>query len=826
MRITNSQVFSNYSRDYEKSRAMIDKLTKQISSGKKIQNGYEDSTIFLNTMRLNCEEVTLNQTEESSTQAMFFANNTDNVIGQFSTALDTFKSKLIMAGNGINTQTGLEAIALDLEGLRDNMHSLANTSVNGQYLFSGSALSVKPVNADGTYNGNDGSMKAVVGAGIELAYNVDGDSFFLGKDSDYNKTISTNERFYNQSKLHPCIMTNPDSDQVGEEVYITQSDSIRDMIGDNDEISTGDIAHFYVSGRKSDGTTFQEHITMDDTSVPISDFLEKIGEAYGNNTSNKLVDVSLSEYGQIEIKDLSTGENKLDFHIIGAIDRDVAGADLANQNDIHDLLSQPNVDIIEFIESDFDSARVVDSVSSTLDPYLDSKYEIKGRLVNSDRSEVVGSDTLQSLMGSNVTNIQFGTGADTDTDGNLINGATGTANLAVNAGTTVNDLLTFIEATYGNVEASLEDGNIVLGDTGASPVGNLQLNMTAQDTVGPITTVNAFGLKDGFVNTGTYFEKAGDHLTSNISQIEKATNTFATELTKISDVAGTSNIDALDMRISGLNIYGNELDARIFVDGADNNEVKFTVGSNTYNVLNADGTETIEDSTLSPESHDFTYKQLLDVISMTVSNNLPVDADAIPDGIQLDEYTAAISTANSKLDVGLDYKGRITIKDKENSASKIEFSLRDTQENDFSAGNTPVALSFNANNAIVADEPYVDFFKDLDEMIAAVRNGTYRMDANGDDPRNIGLQNSIERIDHISDHVSKMRTKIGSLSNALSYAKDRSAILGLHVQELESEFADVDIGEALMQFNQASVSFQGILTTISKINSMSLINYM
>ena len=39
------------------------------------------------------------------------------------------------------------------------------------FLFSGSALSQKPVNSDGTYNGNAESLTAMVGSGVELPYN-------------------------------------------------------------------------------------------------------------------------------------------------------------------------------------------------------------------------------------------------------------------------------------------------------------------------------------------------------------------------------------------------------------------------------------------------------------------------------------------------------------------------------------------------------------------------------------------------------------------------------------------------------------------------------
>jgi flagellar hook-associated protein 3 FlgL len=131
-----------------------------------------------------------------------------------------------------------------------------------------------------------------------------------------------------------------------------------------------------------------------------------------------------------------------------------------------------------------------------------------------------------------------------------------------------------------------------------------------------------------------------------------------------------------------------------------------------------------------------------------------------------------------------------------------------------------------ANDAIKIEDANIDFFKDLDEMIEAVKTGQFRMDGDSDNPRNIGIQNSLSRIDHIMDHVTKEHTKVGSFSNALSKANERSQLLSINVQTVRSEVIDVDIGEAYMKFNQLSNGYQAMLSTVAKINSMTLLNYM
>ena len=180
MRVTNSLFYQNSVNDYQCNMQELYKTNAQLSSGMKIQNSFEDSGIFVDTMRLNYEVATLEQAKESSAKAQTYANNTDKVLNEFTDALSQFKTKLIQSANESNSPTSLNALADELQVLRDHMVSLGNTSINGQYLFSGTAVNTKPISSDGSYNGNDESIEAVIGSGVKLPYNVNGSDLFLG----------------------------------------------------------------------------------------------------------------------------------------------------------------------------------------------------------------------------------------------------------------------------------------------------------------------------------------------------------------------------------------------------------------------------------------------------------------------------------------------------------------------------------------------------------------------------------------------------------------------------------------------------------------------
>ncbi len=799
MRITDSLFYLNTKNSYQDSLKKLYDVNTQISSGSKIQNSYEDSSIYADSMRLNDEISTLDQVKKSSSKAQTFANNTDTTMNQFDDTLIKFKSKLIQAANGASSSTSLGAIADDLSAMRDHLVSISNTSINGQFLFAGSALDTKPIRSDGSYDGNGEKMTSLIGSKVQLPYNIDGNSLFLGKDSDYEKIVSTNVKMFNKT-------IQKDS---GDEVYLKESDTLQDMVGGDADKNGKPV--FYLSGRKPNGETFNDKFSLDLTSN-VSDLIDSIGTAYGNSSTNKVVDVSLNSYGQIEVKDLKKGNSLLQMNLFGAIDRDgVGNTGNADKTDIDELIAKKNVDIISFDKSNFTSVKSTAKVGVSASSTNPKEFSLNTILKQIDGTSVKTTDKLQSFMGSNVDQVIL--------DGTDTSNAPVSYNFTVDSTTTLQNLMDAIDTQY-SASTRLEDGQIYITDGTSSTSSSLDIKLTTQNNNGTAADtsddydVNGFATLDGMNYSRRGFTKNGNDISSNVSQFVKSSGEFAAGSTKLLDVAGTSSLNNKQFLLSGIDKDGTSFNAKI---NLSNGGSTFSLNGNTYTIFDAEGNATKAD--------DLTYQQLNDVISMITADSLPTDMDSPTDGIQADEYNDAVKSAQNSVEVNLDYRGRINIHDKTNSASKIEFAMYDSDADQFDGTKNP-AMSFMANDAVAIQSPHIDFFKEIDEMIDAVRDGNFNMDSEFSDPRNLGIQNSILKIDHISDHFTKMHTEIGSYSNALLNASDRADFLTLNVKTIRSEIADVDIGEAYTRFTQISNNYQATLSTIAKINSMSLLNYM
>ncbi len=317
MRVSQSTYYNNI---FANSNARLNQelfdVNKQIASGLKIQYASDNVRIFAETMRLDNEMVTVGQTKKSIQSGYKVSNQTDVTISEFTKSMNRMRTLLVQAANDTNDKTSRDAIIKELREIEKNLKDLANSSINGQFLFSGSAVNVKPIADDGTYRGNDVGMKAFLGSHNQQKYNITGGELFLGEEGSVNREITSN--VVNSNLLGGAVLT--------------EDSPLRDLMGDKNGVSPN-IPIFYIRGTRSDGTSFKEKInTLRDTDT-LKSLFTKIENIYGANSVN----ISCNSNGEIVIQDKLQGSSKLDFHMVGAIDYTNSMAGNADVKDIDAL---------------------------------------------------------------------------------------------------------------------------------------------------------------------------------------------------------------------------------------------------------------------------------------------------------------------------------------------------------------------------------------------------------------------------------------------------------------------------------------------------------
>ncbi len=616
MRITSQYLLNNFKLDQQKVNQELKRVTEQIASGKKIQKSYESPAVYDDTLRLDSHINDLKAVQERTQRARHFSDTTDSALQEFDNSLRTFRSELLRAANDSLNADNRASIAAALEREKAHMMTLANTQIEGQYIFAGSATATKPIDENGTYHGNGEALETVVAEGVTERYNIDGLSLFLGVDQKVHKEVSTNVpmKDYETGRM------------------LTPADALSKLTGD----AAADFT-FTIGGTTHDGSVVTRQVTLG-AQESMQRLLEEIGTAFGNTPQMQKVDVALSENGNITVTDREQGISALELKL---------------------------------------------------------------------------------------------------------------------------------KATQGGNEIKLID--------------------------------NGYRFADPASSDSAYFVTRGGRLEGNIALV--AEGRVADSTTKLSQIANSS-LDGETFKMELTDVNGNDRTVSMALDS----DSTFTIDGTAYTIYNADGSPT--------EADEMTMGQLDDVIAMVLSGTLPASDTAT-------DYNSAVTEARKTVDVSIGQNGHLRIKAKDpQQQSRIAFSFF----NENPASTESFALM--SDNAVTTKRAQIDLFSQLDAIIEAVRSGTQGLDADGSDPRNIGMQAAIAQIEQLQSHTNTSLAKSGVMSRSLQNVQDRAQSMELSLKELKSELTDVDIAEAYMNLNQLSLSYQAILSSVTKINALTLLNYM
>ncbi len=84
----------------------------------------------------------------------------------------------------------------------------------------------------------------------------------------------------------------------------------------------------------------------------------------------------------------------------------------------------------------------------------------------------------------------------------------------------------------------------------------------------------------------------------------------------------------------------------------------------------------------------------------------------------------------------------------------------------------------------------------------------------------------LDEFDRAHDRLLEGLAELGSLSSRLESAETRVEDLDVRLQELISKTEDVDISEAVIQMQQNETAYQSALLVTSRVNQLSLMNYL
>ncbi|MEL2241109.1 flagellar hook-associated protein FlgL [Leclercia adecarboxylata] len=180
MRISTQMMYQQNMRGITDSQSKWLSYGEQMSTGKRVNRPSDDPIAA-------SQAVVLSQAQAQNSQftlARSFASQRvgleESVLGQVTTALQSAQDKIVYAGNGSLSDNDRSSIATDLQGIRDQLVNLANsTDGNGRYIFAGYKTDAVAFDqATGTYNGGDTPIRQQVDSARNMQISHTGSEVF------------------------------------------------------------------------------------------------------------------------------------------------------------------------------------------------------------------------------------------------------------------------------------------------------------------------------------------------------------------------------------------------------------------------------------------------------------------------------------------------------------------------------------------------------------------------------------------------------------------------------------------------------------------------
>jgi flagellar hook-associated protein 3 FlgL len=184
MRIATSQLYTSSVQTMEDQQSQLLLIEQQVSSGTSLTTPGDNPVAAAQAVKLSATSAALTQYTANQNSALSTLGLEDNTLSSVSTTLNAISSLLVSAGNGSLNDQDRQALAQQLQGDRNQLLSLANTTDGtGHYLFAGFQANTPPFINKSTggvqYMGDEGQRLAQVSTNRQIQVSDTGTAVFM-----------------------------------------------------------------------------------------------------------------------------------------------------------------------------------------------------------------------------------------------------------------------------------------------------------------------------------------------------------------------------------------------------------------------------------------------------------------------------------------------------------------------------------------------------------------------------------------------------------------------------------------------------------------------
>jgi flagellar hook-associated protein 3 FlgL len=146
MRVTQSMLTNNNLKYISNSYSDLQKLSDQITTGKKITKPSDDPVVAMKGMRYRTQVAEIEQYQRNLNEGYNWMENADSTLDSANQILQRIRELTVQASNDTYDPTSRENIVNEMTTLQEQLVTLAETKVGEKYIFNGTDTASSPIN--------------------------------------------------------------------------------------------------------------------------------------------------------------------------------------------------------------------------------------------------------------------------------------------------------------------------------------------------------------------------------------------------------------------------------------------------------------------------------------------------------------------------------------------------------------------------------------------------------------------------------------------------------------------------------------------------------
>lgn len=189
MKTTLTATYRTLQSQVNRSSLKLQQYQQTAASGIKLNTASDDPSSVASVLSIQSQMRSGERYQTTIASATSQLSNLDSTLDQFENLMVQAKEIVLASGNGALSQSDIETYAQQITLLKDEAYALANTQIEGKYLFSGYAINTKPFpdsTDPGNYQGDNNHTELQIGPSQKVVTNLTGSELFQGQGGGIN----------------------------------------------------------------------------------------------------------------------------------------------------------------------------------------------------------------------------------------------------------------------------------------------------------------------------------------------------------------------------------------------------------------------------------------------------------------------------------------------------------------------------------------------------------------------------------------------------------------------------------------------------------------